>query len=260
MPNAHIHRPTVLVTGSSGTIGQCLPGPLHQAGFHSRGLDLSESPGYENTVVGGSHEPDTVARAVQGVHTVIHLAAQPNDADFFEGLLQPNVEGLMRVLRAAREASVKRVVLASSVQVHNASLKPAPCPVDRPPAPTNHYGLTKVWAEQAGEMYARCYGMSVLGVRIGLVPRNPKALERTGQKLPPERDCYFSHDDAGRLFTRAVRSDRPAAGEFAVVFGVSKARENYGLDPQPARELLGYEPQDVHPDGCHFPAGSETAD
>jgi nucleoside-diphosphate-sugar epimerase len=256
MTTAPIHRPTVLVTGSSGTIGQCLPGPLHQAGFHSRGLDLTESPGYENTVVGGIHEPDTVARAVRGVHTMIHLAAQPNEADFFEGLLQPNVEGLLRVLRAAREASLRRIILASSVQVHNGSDLGQMLTLEQPPKPTNHYGLTKLWAEQTGEMYARCYGLSVLAVRIGAVPRR-----RVDPNKPiPERDYYFSHDDAAQLFTKAVLADRPGLGEFAVVFGVSRPRKHYGMDPQPARELLGYEPQDVHPHGCHFPAGSETAD
>ena len=53
---------------------------------------------------------------VQLSEALVHLAAEPNDAPF-DVLLGPNVVGLYNVMNAAREAELRRVVLASSIQV-----------------------------------------------------------------------------------------------------------------------------------------------
>ena len=74
-------------------------------------------------------------------------------------------------------------------------------------APQDHYGLSKVWAESMGEMYARQYGTPVVAVRIGWCPRDTgEAIElaRKGGK-----SAFLSHSDAGRFFTLAVESSHP---------------------------------------------------
>ena len=177
--------------------------------------------------------------------TVIHLAAEPNDADFHV-LVGPNVVGLFNVLDAAKHEKVKRVILASSIQVlSRRSRTNFPASV-HDAYPANHYGLTKLWAERMGEMYARCYGMSILAVRIAWLVRNQT--EAMMMLRNPRPHLYLSSNDAGRFFVRAVEASDVS---FAVVYAGSQGSEQ-AFDMQPARELLGYEPQDCWPSGLNF--------
>jgi hypothetical protein len=111
--------------------------------------------------------------------------------------------------------------------------------------------LTKVWAEEMGHMVARVHGISVVNVRIGWLPRNPK--EADGLKASAEGpDHFFSHADAQRFYERVVESPAPAPGEAVTVFATSKPAHVERLDLEPARRILGYEPQDVWPNGMNF--------
>ncbi|MCX5987420.1 MAG: NAD(P)-dependent oxidoreductase, partial [Chloroflexi bacterium] len=112
---AHSHR--VLVTGSTGAIGEPLAQHLALRGHHVRGFARRPSAGLTDFVEGDLNDKDAVRRAVDGVDTIIHLGAYPNDADFMDVLLQPNVVGLYYICEAAVEFGVKRLVLASTVQV-----------------------------------------------------------------------------------------------------------------------------------------------
>jgi nucleoside-diphosphate-sugar epimerase len=122
----------VLVTGGSGFVGAHCILQLLDAGYRVR--TTVRSLGREADVramlkVGGA-EPDVElefvaadllsddgwAAAVKGVDYVLHVASpfpasQPKNAD---DLIIPAREGALRVLRAARDAKVKRVVLTSS--------------------------------------------------------------------------------------------------------------------------------------------------
>ena len=242
----------VLVTGSTGAIGQPVCRELLAHGHTVRGFARRVTPGVPDAVVGDLADRDAVRRAVGGMDTVIHLAAYPDDADFIDVLLGPNVRGLYHVCDAAREAGVERLVLASTLQVVSGlRWTDRTVRVEDDVAPTNHYALTKVWAEAMGEMYARCYGLSVVAVRIGWLPRNPReadALARSGQGPA----IYLSHGDAGRFFRCGVESPRPRAGEFAALFATSRAPGGACLDIEPARQILGYTPHDTWPEGLPF--------
>jgi nucleoside-diphosphate-sugar epimerase len=187
----------------------------------------------------------SVRHAMSGIGVVIHLAAEPNDADF-SLLVGPNVVGLFNVMDAAREEKVRRVILASSIQVlgrrsqgnHPASVHEA--------APGNHYGLTKLWAENMGEMYARRYGLSVLAVRIAWLVRDRH--EAMSMLKHPRPDLYLSARDAARFFVRAVETD---GIEFAVVYAASQGAKQT-FDMEPAKRLLGFTPEDHWPNGLDF--------
>ncbi len=152
----------VLVTGASGAIGQPVCNELERRGHRVRGFDRSPPPAIGDFVLGDIEEHEAVDAACEGVDTLIHLAANPDDAPF-ETLLGPNVRGLFNVLDVARARKLRRVILASSVQVVGVGRNEATA--ER--LPTNHYALTKLWAEQMGEMYSRVYGLSVIAARIG---------------------------------------------------------------------------------------------
>jgi uronate dehydrogenase len=237
----------VLVTGSAGAIGQPVCAELSRRGHQVRGLDRVSTPNVADAVVVDLVDREGVRAAVRGVDSVVHLAAHPDDADF--ALLEgPNVRGLFHVLDAARQEGVGRVVLASSIQALGnwwdlSRHEPAG---PRDGLPSNHYALTKVWAEHMGEMYARCYGLSVLAVRVAFMVRNPAEAARLEQKKV--YDMYLSRGDVGRFFAQAVEA--PAI-DFAVVYAVGLGGERR-FDMEPARRLLGFEARDRWPDGLGF--------
>ena len=235
----------ILVTGSTGAVARAVYPVLVANGHVLRGFDRVATPGIPDMVVGLVEDRGAVRRAARGMDAVIHLAAEPNDTDF-PSLVGPNVIGLFNVLDAAKEERLSRVVLASSIQVlSKASRTNRPASVNDA-APGNHYALTKLWAEEMGEMYARCYAMSIVAVRIAWLIRNrAEAMMMLRNPLP---HLYLSSHDAGRFFACAVQA--PNIG-FALVYAGSQGAEQ-AFDLKPAHELLGYTPQDHWPDGLDF--------
>jgi uronate dehydrogenase len=248
---ARSHR--VLVTGSTGAIGAPLTTHLTARGHHVRGFARRPSTGLSDYVVGDLNDRDAVFRAANGVDTIIHLGAYPNPADFMDVLLQPNVVGLYYVLEAAIAQSVRRIVLASTVQVISGhAFRDRPVHVTDGPAPTNHYALSKVWAEAAGSMYARVHGLSVISARIGWFPRNTGECIRLAS-MEGGADLFFSHNDANRFFERCVESESPARGMSVVLHAQSRPVNIARMDVAEATEVIGYVPQDTWPGGLPFP-------
>src|SRR3954454_19151513 len=116
----------VLVTGGSGFIGAHCIKRLHQDGYRVRATVRSLSREAEVRKMVGDGPLDIVAadltaddgwaEAVAGCAAVLHVASpfplgQPKHED---ELIVPARDGALRVLRAAREAGVRRVVLTSS--------------------------------------------------------------------------------------------------------------------------------------------------
>src|SRR3954452_20685240 len=116
----------VLVTGGSGFIGAHAINRLHEEGYRVRTTVRSLSREAEVRELVGDGPLEVVAAdltddagwadAVAGCAYVLHIAspfplAQPKHED---ELIVPARDGALRVLRAAREASVQRVVLTSS--------------------------------------------------------------------------------------------------------------------------------------------------
>lgn len=247
----------VLVTGSTGAIGHPVAQHLRKRGHSVRGFARRPTPDLDDFVTGDLGNKDAVRSAVAGTDTIIHLGAYPNPADFVEVLLNPNVIGLYNVLEAAAEFQVERVVLASTLQVvtgHRMDMQTVK--ISDGPAPLNHYALTKAWAEVAGEMYARNHGFSVISVRIGWLPRNPReAAQLASHEFGP--DVYFSHEDAKRFHERCVESPTPGPGESVVLFATSKSVHVERLELEPARRTIGYVPRDTWPQGLPFELGPQ---
>ena len=112
--------------------------------------------------------------------------------------------------------------------------------------PNNHYALTKVWAEQMGELYARRFGLSVVAVRLGWMVRNPDEARHMQQlKI---FDCYVSRADGARALAAAVEA---ADIKFEIVYAASRGGERV-FDMDPARRLLGFEAEQRWPEGLPF--------
>jgi uronate dehydrogenase len=215
-----------------------------------RGFDRRAAPELtelEDLVIGDLQDRQVVRRALQGVDSVVHLAAVPDEADFaiLEG---PNVRGLFHVFDAARLEGVQRVTLASSIQVlgkwwDRGRSRPASA---EDADPSNHYALTKLWAEQMGQMYSRLYGLSVIAARVAFMVRDLDEALRLRQK--ELFDVYLSRGDVGRFFALAVEA---GPIEFAVLYAAGVGGERM-FDLEPARRLIGYEPRDRWPAGLGF--------
>jgi uronate dehydrogenase len=208
-----------------------------------RGFDRVQAEEPQEMFLGEIEQAEHVRQAMQGMDAVIHLAANPYDAPFPE-LIGPNVLGLYHVLDAARAEGVKRVVLASSVQTvgtrNDRRLKA------EHRAPANHYAVTKVLAEEMGAMYAQRFGMEVIAARIGWVVRD----EREARKMQELRlfHIYVSRADIANFFALSIHSE---FNGFAVLWAMgADGRERFDLEP--ARRAIGYDPQEVWPQGLPF--------
>jgi dihydroflavonol-4-reductase len=110
-----------LVTGSTGFVGANLVKALNEHGIEVVGLRRTTSPddavaGLKVTpVVGDLLDLESLHAAMEGIDWVFHVAAV---ADYWqvpkEVIYRVNVEGTRNILRAARQAGVKRFVLTGS--------------------------------------------------------------------------------------------------------------------------------------------------
>ena len=233
----------VLVTGSSGAIGRPVCAELTRQGDFVRGFDRVQAEEPQEMFLGQIENADHVRQAMRGVDAVIHLAANPYDAPFPE-LVGPNVLGLYHVLDAARAEGVKRVVLASSVQVAGSRNERRLTAEHR--SPSNHYAVTKSLAEEMGAMYAQRFGMDVIAARIGWMVRD----EREARRMAELRlfHIYVSRADIAQFFFLSVHAEFSG---FAVLWAMGAGgRERFDLEP--ARRALGFEPRDVWPQGLPF--------
>lgn len=239
---------TVLVTGSAGRIGRAAVRGLKARGHTVRGFDLVPTPEADPGFVGTITDYAAIRRAAQGADTLIHLAATPDDDDFFTKLLPNNIIGTYQVMEAAREAGVRRFILGSSGQVvwWQRFTGPLPVGADVAPSPRGWYAATKLFQEAAGRSFAELHAKSVIVVRLGWCPRDTAHAEELSQtEWGP--DVYLSPGDAGRFFACAVEA---ADVHFAVVYAMSRPLRRQLYDLRPARELLGYTPRDVWPEGA----------
>lgn len=250
-------QPLVLVTGSSGRLGRAACAELTARGHRVRGLDLVPTPGLADMVVGGLLDPGALARAMAGVSTLIHLAATPDDAEFEAELVPNNIVAVHRVFEAARAVGVGRLVLASSGQVNDLQQWRGPWPAraEDPVTPRYWYAATKLFLESIGHSYSARHGMSVIIARLGWCPRTEAQVREIAAE---ERfqDVYLSPGDAGRFFACTVAA--PETVRFAIVYPTSRPPKRERLDLEPARRLLGYEPQDTWPRGLPTAPGAQA--
>lgn len=162
----------ILVTGSSGHLGEGLVRTLQESPHDVAGLDLLESP--YTTHVGSICDPGFVRRCLEGIDVVLHAATlhKPHlGTHSGSEFVETNIQGTLNVLDAALAAGVSGVVLTSTTSAFGAALNPA---ADQPaawiteevaPVPKNMYGVTKVAAEDLCELYYRSRGLPCIVLR-----------------------------------------------------------------------------------------------
>lgn len=207
-------RETILVTGAAGRVAGLIS-PALRAAFGLRLLDLeaAQREGDDDVRTGDVRHVDLVEGACDGVAAVVHLAAQPAEADFRERLLPRNLEGTWAVFEAAVRADVPRFVFASTIQTVDGYPETMHVPVEAAPRPVSVYACTKVFGEALGRFHAETSGLGVACLRLGAIrtPDDPSLANERTQSL------WCSPDDLARLIIAAIRSTVP----FAIVNAVS---------------------------------------
>jgi nucleoside-diphosphate-sugar epimerase len=251
---------TVLVTGSAGRVGQAAVQGLLERGHSVRGFDRAPSPGLPEATVSDLSDLKALKAALDGVETLVHLAATPDDVeDPVNNLFPPNITGLYHTLELAREAGVQRLVLPSSGQVNWFRNFEGPWPLDEtvPVSPKGWYAATKMFLESIGHSYAATHGMSVIIARLGWCPRDEGQVREIADETIYQ-DVYLSPADAGRFFIGCVE----AAPEvrYEILYATSKPVETLRYRLDRAREIAAFEPQEQWPDGTEIIFGRRWTD
>jgi nucleoside-diphosphate-sugar epimerase len=163
----------ILVTGGAGFIGSNLA-----EGYLAEGHDVvvldDLSTGFEEHVPRAAHfvrgsitDDDAVAAAVRDVEVVHHHAAARAVLRSVEDPLttdEVNSAGTLRLLVAARDAGVRRIVLASSSSVYGGTA-PLPTPETAPLLPRSPYAVTKLAGEHYARVFTELFGLETVSLR-----------------------------------------------------------------------------------------------
>ena len=222
-----------MITGAAGRIGSVLRLGLRGLAEELRLVDREElEPDHdsEEIVRADLAELEAARAALRGAEAVVHLAGIPAE-DTFERLIEANFATTYNVFEAARKEDVRRVVFASSN--HATGMYPTGRRVgpDDPVRPDTLYGVSKVFGEAIGRLYADKHGLEVVCLRIGSFRERPGSWR--------ELWTWLSHRDAVALFRASLTAPGVA---FVTAYGVSANTRGWWDDTSARR--LGYEPHD----------------
>lgn len=249
----------LLLTGINGTVAQMFKKELSDR-YDISGLSVARM----DEVIAQLQQPtwkeqldayeakvmDQLTSAFKAQDAVAHLGWNTRDENYQGGLDPLNIMVTNCVYRAAIEADVPRLYLASSVHAYDfyEAIKSDKDPIQPFPdlrqdpfgtGATSLYGVSKRWMEIAGQFYARRLnpGQKILLVRLGAVGPEEKPYAKEGR-------LWNSHPDLAGLLAAFIECGDEAP-KYWVAFGVSDNRG--GSYPRPlfdAANPYGFVPRD----------------
>ncbi len=165
-----------LVTGAAGFIGSNIVEELVARGAEVRALDNLSTGKASNLapfmdriqfVEGDLNDSELLGEVVSGVDYVLHQAALPSVPRSMADPLkshEANATGTLKLLIAARDAGVKRLVYASSSSVYGNS-PTLPKREDMATQPLSPYAVNKLAAEHYCRVFARVFGLPTVSLR-----------------------------------------------------------------------------------------------
>ncbi len=195
-----------LVTGGAGFIGSHLTAELATR-LSSRNdevvvLDNFSSGKRDNLIglpvriiTGDVRDINVVRHAMDGVHTVFHLAAMCSISRSMEDPLtthEVNASGTLNVLEAARREGVRRVLFASSSAVYGDSDE-LPKQEEMLSEPVSPYAISKLVGENYCKLYWQTFGLETVILRYFNV-------------FGPRQDCESEYSAVIPRFIDAVSS------------------------------------------------------
>jgi UDP-glucose 4-epimerase len=168
----------ILLTGSSGWLGQALVPRLRSLGHAVVGLDPAASS--HTQIVGSIADRDLVRRAIRdnGIKAIIHSGAlhKPDiERRQRQDFIDVNVQGTFNLLEEAVANGVDRFVFTSTTSLmisqairdgaHSGAARAAWLTEEMAPEPRNIYGVTKLAAEHLCRLYRLQFGLPVVVLR-----------------------------------------------------------------------------------------------
>jgi UDP-glucose 4-epimerase len=170
-------KPMCLVTGGAGFIGSHLVEGLIAGGWPVRVLDdlstgLAANLGHlsprPEIIAGDVSDPEVVARAVQGIDTVFHLAALASVQLSIESPADSHrvcATGTLHVLDSARRLGVRRVVYAGSASAYG--IPEGDTQTESSPVRAlSPYAAAKLSGEAYCEAFTASYGLQTVRLRF----------------------------------------------------------------------------------------------
>ncbi|MGJ4904843.1 NAD-dependent epimerase/dehydratase family protein [Bradyrhizobium sp. HKCCYLRH2060] len=180
--------PRILMTGASGGIGtslrKLLP-PIYPDLLLSDLRPPADLSSQETFKAADLADLSQVEALCEGVDGIIHFGGYSVEGPWSD-ILQANIIGGYNLFEAARRKGVKRVVFASSN--HAVGFYPRHRKIDNDvqPRPDGRYGVSKVFGEALGSLYADKHGLKVTCLRIGNFGDKPLDKRRLSIWLKPE--------------------------------------------------------------------------
>ncbi len=223
---------TILITGAAGDVGTHLRREL--AGKYvlrvSDLRSLKKINKEETFVRADISKMSDALRITRGVDAVVHLGGYSVEGPW-EGILNANIIGCYNVFEAARRNGVKRILFPTSNHATGFYRRDQTIDHRVYPKPDSRYGVSKVFGEALGSLYADKYGMEVFCMRIGNV--GPLPIDKRRLSI------LFTPRDLAQLVTIGI--EHPDI-RFEIVYGISKNKRSWYDNSNAHR--LGYKPQD----------------
>ncbi|MFN8711525.1 MAG: SDR family oxidoreductase [Bacteroidota bacterium] len=168
----------IILTGGAGFIGSNLAARLASYDARVTVIDNLLTGTYDNIsglvkngkikfVEADIRDAKVCAKFMQGADVVLHQAALGSVPRSIAEPLNThsiNIEGFVNVLEQTRLAGITRFIYASSSSVYGNDLS-SPKTELNTGVPLSPYALTKSVNEQYAHLYARVYGMEIIGLR-----------------------------------------------------------------------------------------------
>lgn len=201
-----------VVTGGAGFIGSHIADALLKRGCKVRIIDNLSTGGKENIehildkvefVEDSILNDDALKAVLQGADYVYHQAAIPSVPKSVKNPLashEANSTGTLKVLLAARDLGVKRVIYAASSSFYG-DTPSLPKHEGMPPNPQSPYALQKFTGESYAMMFYKLYGLETVTLRYFNV-------------FGPRQDPNSEYSAVIPKFIRALKR-----GEAPIVYG-----------------------------------------
>lgn len=260
-------KKSILITGIYGLVGSVICKQLQKSPDDYDIYGIDQSAGKSDRVSkeeaislppthfsqSGLSDIESLKKKFEGIHTVVHMAADPNTEAPWESVLENNICGTYNVLEASKRANVRRVIVASTIQVSTGHFRRTepyrhiangnfdkvpegfePLKTTEASWPVNLYAASKVFAETLARVYSSTYDLSCLCIRIGAV--------NAGDEHPEHLNSLFcSRNDMGRLAERCILA--PESLKFEVYYAMSDNKHLW-VDMENAKQTLGFVPED----------------
>ncbi len=277
----------ILITGFFGASGQYLSSYLsnHFEVVVSDYIKTGDNIPYEFILMDIT-KADQVKEKVKKVDAVVHLATSGCSDLYdvtYEDTIRVNVMGTLNLLEAALENNIKKFIYISSLRVYGIptiedTVEYFPIDEKHPLKPAQHYGLSKVLAEDLCRGFARNHDISIICLRPGHIQNIQQKVSRyreltKKQEIESNKNTLYTHvdrRDLGQAIMLALKSNIEGFEVFNIDSGdhyfnmdsidfirkfypevkeIRNVDEFFGnnrksfIDTSKLKELLGYKPE-----------------